>query len=95
MLSKTLYIFVDCASKVSVPRLPKDVACHLDSTCTGISCCAYVELIHKNINIFLALEPCNNKVRFGIEKYQFTVSLMDFDFGTRRHFHIARVFEIE
>jgi hypothetical protein len=75
MLSKALYIYVvDCASKVNVPHLPKDVVCHLDSTCTGISCCVYVELIHKNINIFLALEPCNNKIRFGIEKYQFTIS---------------------
>ncbi|CAG2196992.1 unnamed protein product [Mytilus edulis] len=47
-----------CPSVV-LPDLPDDVVCHLDSTCTSVTCCAHVGLINRNIHFFLTVDPCN------------------------------------
>lgn len=85
----------DCSSNLTVPTLPNDIVCHLDSTCTGISCCVDVGLIDQSISVYLTLDPCDYKLNIGIEKYQFEFSLLDFEFGIRKRFHIAGVMEME
>ncbi|VDI06314.1 Hypothetical predicted protein [Mytilus galloprovincialis] len=85
----------DCSSNITVPTLPNDIVCHLDSTCTGISCCVDVGLIDQSISVYLTLDPCDYKLNIGIEKYQFEFSLLDFEFGIRKRFHIAGVMEMD
>lgn len=86
--------FSDCASDMTLPDLPDSVNCYLDETCTGFSCCANVEFINKNINIFLNIDPCRYTLNIGIEKYQYEFFLMDFEFGVQKQFHIGKVIEI-
>ncbi|CAG2204549.1 unnamed protein product [Mytilus edulis] len=38
--------------------------------------------------------PCNYKLNIGIEKYQYEVFLMDFEYGIEKQFHIGKVIEI-
>ncbi|XP_063420822.1 uncharacterized protein LOC134706043 [Mytilus trossulus] len=84
----------DCASDMSLSDLPDSVLCYLDDTCTGLSCCANVEFINRNINIFLTIDPCNYRLNIGIEKYQYEFFLMDFEFGVQKQFHIGKVIEL-
>ncbi|CAC5409208.1 unnamed protein product [Mytilus coruscus] len=78
-----------------LPNLPDDVVCHLDSTCTSVTCCALVGLINRNIHFFLTVDPCNQTFSLGIEKYQFEFSLYETDFNLQKQFHIGRVLEID
>jgi hypothetical protein len=57
------------------------MACHLDTTCTSVTCCAPVDLINRNINFFLKIDPCNYTFSLGIEKYNFEFSLYETDFN--------------
>ncbi|VDI08519.1 Hypothetical predicted protein [Mytilus galloprovincialis] len=84
----------ECATNVTLPDLPDSITCHLDNTCTGFSCCADIEFIDRNVNIFLTIDPCNYKLNIGIEKYQFEFFLMDFEFGIEKKFHIGKVIEV-
>ncbi|XP_076086913.1 uncharacterized protein LOC143057490 [Mytilus galloprovincialis] len=84
----------ECATNVTLPDLPDSITCHLDNTCTGFSCCADIEFIDRNVNIFLTIDPCNYKLNIGIEKYQFEFFLMDFEFGIEKQFHIGKVIEV-
>ncbi|VDH92137.1 Hypothetical predicted protein [Mytilus galloprovincialis] len=84
----------ECAVNVTLPDLPGTIKCHLDNTCTGLSCCADIEFIDRNVNIFLTIDPCNYKLNIGIEKYQYEVFLMDFEFGIQKHFHVGNVIQI-
>ncbi|VDI45262.1 Hypothetical predicted protein [Mytilus galloprovincialis] len=84
----------ECSSKVELPILPKEVVCHLDSTCNGITCCIEIKLLQKNINVFMDIDSCNYRVSIGIEKYQFHFSFGDFQFGVQQNIHISKVIEI-
>ncbi|CAC5375019.1 unnamed protein product [Mytilus coruscus] len=83
-----------CLSAV-LPSLADNVVCHLDSTCTSVTCCAPVGLINRNIHFFLTVDPCNQTFSLGIEKYQFEFSLYETDFNLQKQFHIGRVLEID
>ncbi|XP_076076023.1 uncharacterized protein LOC143046845 [Mytilus galloprovincialis] len=83
-----------CPSVV-LPDLPDDVVCHLDSTCTSVTCCAHVGLINRNIHFFLTVDPCYQTFTIGIEKYQFEFYLYETDFDLQKQFHVGRVLEFD
>ncbi|XP_052071170.1 uncharacterized protein LOC127709608 [Mytilus californianus] len=83
-----------CPSAV-LPDLADDVVCHLDSSCTSVSCCAHVGLISRNIHFFLTVEPCNQTFSLGIENYKFEFSLYETDINLQKQFHIGGVLEID
>jgi len=89
-----LYICLSECPKAVLPDLPGGMACHLDTTCTSVTCCAPVDLINRNINFFLKIDPCNYTFSLGIEKYNFEFSLYETDFNVQKQFHIDRVLEI-
>ena len=78
-----------------LPTLPSDTSCHIHNTCTGVTCCADVTLLDRPISAFLVLDSCSHILQLGIEKFQFNVSLFDFDFGVDKVFHIDQVFKIQ
>ncbi|VDI33335.1 Hypothetical predicted protein, partial [Mytilus galloprovincialis] len=84
----------ECTSEVNLPDLPDSISCYLDDTCTGVSCCAHIGFINRNINFFLTIDPCSYTFKIGIEKFQYEFFLMDFEFGIQKQFHIGQVIEI-
>ena len=82
------FAITECSSSstiISVP-LPPDVTCYLSNTCTGIDCCAQVDMLGLSINAFVDLDPCNNTLTVGIEKFIYKTSILDIDFGTVQTF---------
>ncbi|VDI03913.1 Hypothetical predicted protein, partial [Mytilus galloprovincialis] len=84
----------ECTSEVNLPNLPDSLSCYLDDTCTGLSCCAHIGFINRNINFFLTIDPCSYTFKIGIEKYQYEFFLTDFEFGIQKQFHIGQVIGI-
>ncbi|XP_052090897.1 uncharacterized protein LOC127727822 [Mytilus californianus] len=84
----------ECDGMIMLPDLPGGMICHLDSTCTSVTCCTPVALINRNINSYLTIDPCNSVFKLGIENYQFEFSLFKTDFNVQKQFNVERVINI-
>ncbi|KAJ8320500.1 LOW QUALITY PROTEIN: hypothetical protein KUTeg_002087 [Tegillarca granosa] len=69
-----------CPSTLNLPILPSNVLCHIEDTCTDVECCITSTRIGRHFNVHVNLDPCYFRINISIEKYQFTISLFDFEF---------------
>ncbi|XP_046562951.1 uncharacterized protein LOC124271844 [Haliotis rubra] len=75
----------ECSSR-AVPSLPDSVRCHLTSNCSTVDCCVDVSLINRTIQAKFDVDICNLQITMTIEKLSYTVSLMEYEWGTEGHF---------
>ena len=95
----TVY-FIECQKDLTqsgspLPSLPSNMVCQITESCTGIDCCVRVDPIHHNFHVYLDIDPCNFKIKFGIDKFQFEIYMQDFDFGVEKDVRLVNVVRIK
>ncbi|XP_052083535.1 uncharacterized protein LOC127720826 [Mytilus californianus] len=50
-----------CPLTIDKPMLHDNVTCQVTSSCTGVKCCLYTEELHRNIDVHLLLNPCDQR----------------------------------
>ncbi|KAK3612535.1 hypothetical protein CHS0354_024512 [Potamilus streckersoni] len=78
----------ECLRNISLPKLPKEVHCHLDNSCTNLSCCLHLEEIGRKVNFRVNIDTCMRKITLGIEKLTSDVMMFDFVWGIRHRFQL-------
>ena len=81
-------MFTECEKFTPEVGLPSESSCYFSSSCDLIKCCFDAELLGKSYLVFLQFDTCNNKLRFGVEKSEYSLSLNDYEFGTVEHFDL-------
>ncbi|CAG2190136.1 COL12A [Mytilus edulis] len=89
----------DCADNITLPSLwsdspPNPLTCSFNNECSGVSCCIDSMFINRSFYTNLELDPCEQKLHIGIEKLQFTVSLLDFVFDKDQEFSLKKTIRI-
>uniref|UniRef100_K1PXP9 Uncharacterized protein n=1 Tax=Magallana gigas TaxID=29159 RepID=K1PXP9_MAGGI len=82
-------------SDSSLPLLPSNMVCQITESCTGIDCCTRADPIHHNLHAYLDIDPCNFKIKFGIDKFQFEIYMQDFEFGIEKDVRLVNVVRIK
>ncbi|KAK3612512.1 hypothetical protein CHS0354_024483 [Potamilus streckersoni] len=85
----------DCNHSLSFPSITGPVSCYVPDYCTAIDCCIDVRLIDRAFNIFVDLDACNYNLIIGIENYNRTISLLDYEWGKPDQFYLLGVVRIE
>ena len=81
--------FTDCPLNVTTESLPPGLDCYIPSPCTAVYCCLNATTpFQQALSAFLDLDPCNQRLLIGIEKYVHTLSLFDIVFG-KMIFHFS------
>ncbi|XP_046562947.1 uncharacterized protein LOC124271840 [Haliotis rubra] len=75
----------ECSSR-AVPSLPDSVRCHLTFNCSTVDCCVDVRLIKRTIQAKFDVDICNLQMTVIIERLSYTVSLLEYVWGTEGHF---------
>ncbi|XP_076085322.1 uncharacterized protein LOC143056122 [Mytilus galloprovincialis] len=70
-----------CAADMTLPTLPANAACNLHDKCTAVDCCMSTDFLQQGFHSFVELDPCNHKLKFGIERVTGTVDLNGYAFG--------------
>ncbi|CAC5374575.1 unnamed protein product [Mytilus coruscus] len=88
-----------CADNITLHSLWSDspsnpLTCSFNSECSGVSCCIDSMFINRSFYTNLELDPCEQKLHIGIEKLQFTVSLLDFVFDKDQEFSLKKTIRI-
>ncbi|KAK3102203.1 hypothetical protein FSP39_009587 [Pinctada imbricata] len=84
-----------CAEPLNLPTLPQNSVCHIHDTCTGVTCCHDVTLLGRPVSASLKLDACEQQLLLSFERFQFNISLFDFEFGEDKTFHLDQVFKID
>ncbi|KAL5015119.1 hypothetical protein ScPMuIL_009389 [Solemya velum] len=71
------------------------LTCHLQKTCTAVECCVEVTRIRRSFNVFLSLDPCEARLKIGIEKMTYDLSLIDYEFDVEEHFLLLGVIRVD
>jgi hypothetical protein len=81
----------ECGLNIDLPALPEGASCHIPDSCTGVNCCVDYDVIGKSFHAYILLDACGDKMTVGIEKKQFNVSLIGYNFGYEEHFYLRGV----
>ena len=79
----------------SLGSLTAGVSCHITDTCTGVSCCLDPTTTSQPIRAYLTIDSCDYKLKVGIERLYFELSLFDYQMGTTRFFKLYGVVGVE
>lgn len=80
-LNTFVTLFSDCTLGVSPAVLDGNIVCIIGSKCTEVDCCVQDDETMMDFNTYLRLDPCEFTLQVGIEKFNFIVPLVDFNFG--------------
>ncbi|XP_053398282.1 uncharacterized protein LOC128556671 [Mercenaria mercenaria] len=84
----------ECLYDIDLPQLPESTVCRVPTFCTGIECCSVVKLLRRNINTYIFVHSCLNRLEIGIERMKYTVDLSGFEFGTEKIVSLQGVFNL-
>ncbi|XP_053398344.1 uncharacterized protein LOC128556707 [Mercenaria mercenaria] len=85
----------DCPLKIHTLVDDADIMCYIPKYCTAVDICAHVPLINRNIHVYLRIHACNSVLDVGIEQFQFSVGLFDFEFGKDVAINLKDVFKMK
>ncbi|WAR05123.1 hypothetical protein MAR_020492 [Mya arenaria] len=80
----------ECVAPKDVESLNGSVQCHIRKSCQMIECCATVDILKRNFYTYMSVDACNKTLTVGIEKYSYTISLVNYQFGTMEHFWLQK-----
>ncbi|XP_064646638.1 uncharacterized protein LOC135499666 isoform X2 [Lineus longissimus] len=78
---------------VKIDKLPIGIKCELTEYCTGIKCCASLDLkiVKRNFKFWAILDPCEFSLSIGFENAHYNRSLTGYTFGTKQTLTIGHV----
>ena len=83
-----MYFLSECDKFSPGLVLPSEASCYFSSSCDLVKCCFDAELVERSFLVFLQLESCNNRLKFGVEKSEYFLSLKDYVYGTVEKFDL-------
>ncbi|XP_060567960.1 uncharacterized protein LOC132726632 [Ruditapes philippinarum] len=78
----------DCPLRLSLPELPDNVGCYIDSSCLHIECCYLVPELNHAFSLSLRVDDCNYDITTSIEQLQMQRKLSLFEFGKQITFDL-------
>ncbi|ESO82597.1 hypothetical protein LOTGIDRAFT_236952 [Lottia gigantea] len=81
----------ECPLITNLPPLSNGLTCYIPDTCTGIQCCAPVPILKRSFEAFIYLDSCNFKFRVGVEKYEFSRNLINYEWGTKESLSMQKL----
>lgn len=81
---------------ITPPTLPSSkISCYVGSTCTSVSCCLQDDITTLSYQLSLDIDACAEKMTIQLEKMSYTVSLFDYQMGTKGTAKLFGVLVIE
>ena len=69
---------------ITPPALPSSkISCFVGSTCTSVFCCLEDDVTTRSYQLSLDVDTCAEKMIIKLEKMSYTVSLFDYQMGTK------------
>ncbi|XP_052071180.1 uncharacterized protein LOC127709616 [Mytilus californianus] len=85
----------DCDTLTSdLPLLPGTTVCHIQESCTSVSCCFNVDKIGQSFQASVDIDPCRSLLTVTIEKFTLQKNLLDFLWGTLVEMWLFGLFRI-
>ncbi|CAG2251944.1 unnamed protein product [Mytilus edulis] len=73
----------DCDTLTSdLPLLPGTTVCHIQESCSSVSCCFNVDKIGQSFQASVDIDLCRSLLTVSIEKFTLQKNLFDFQWGT-------------
>ncbi|XP_052067241.1 uncharacterized protein LOC127706624 [Mytilus californianus] len=85
----------DCQYDLKLLKLPESTACNLGQSCTSIYCCIQENNLRRSFNVWLDVNTCTYKLRFGIEKLSHQIDLFGYKWGTIERKYLMNVVRVE
>lgn len=57
------------------------VRCHIPSSCDRVTCCVYVQEVHRHAKLELNMDTCNYQMEGAIDNLRNTYALFDYSWG--------------
>lgn len=84
------------ACKVRPPVLPSNsISCHINASCTGISCCFDDDITGLTYQISVTMDSCGETLIITLEKMKFEISLFDYPMGTKSTAQLFGILQLE
>ncbi|KAK3609660.1 hypothetical protein CHS0354_035945 [Potamilus streckersoni] len=77
-----------CDLSLILPSLTGRIANYLPANCSGVETCIEVSQLRRSIHLYFYFNYCDYILRIGIEKYDFTLKLLDYTWGTAQEFSL-------
>jgi hypothetical protein len=75
--------FTECSSLTSeLPSIPDTTVCHINDTCSSVSCCFNVDKIGQSFEASIQIDPCTFSLTITIERLTLQKNLLDIQRGT-------------
>ncbi|XP_071145134.1 uncharacterized protein [Mytilus edulis] len=84
-----------CFEDVVLPDLPTDAKCNILPSCLGIDCCLGVDFLQHKFKASFELDVCSHQLHMQIERYQKTLNLIDYKYGSIQKLSFMNVVKIE
>ena len=86
--SHVFVTLLDCPAELlsALPPLSGPFTCYIPEYCSGISCCADIDIISRSFNAYLLLDTCKFVLTVGIEDYKTEIPLKFYKWGTDESF---------
>ncbi|VDI43606.1 Hypothetical predicted protein [Mytilus galloprovincialis] len=84
-----------CFEDVILPVLPADARCKILPSCLGIDCCLGVDFLQHKFKASFKLDTCNHQLHLQIDRYQKTLNLTDYTYGSKQKLSFMNVVIIE
>lgn len=78
------FLFSVCTLDVELADLSDNAFCTLSSKCNAIDCCLKSKLLQRNFAASLSVDQCSMVLTVAIEKLQFEIRLLDFEWGMQQ-----------
>ncbi|XP_071123204.1 uncharacterized protein [Mytilus edulis] len=85
----------DCQYDLKLLKLPESAVCNLGQSCTSVNCCVKDNILRKTFNVWVDLDPCTYKLKFGIEKLSHEIDLFGYKWGTTERKYLMNVVRVE
>lgn len=86
----TFYYYLTVCGRIqSLPALPSDIHCSLDTTCYNITCCTDILGVGRSLSIALSVDSCRYTVSLQMERLQRNISLMKYEWGEFRNVQLV------
>ncbi|XP_053400990.1 uncharacterized protein LOC123541000 [Mercenaria mercenaria] len=85
----------ECLLNVTIPDANlQNISCTLLAKCTSASCCIPIPLIGRNVKVNLDVDPCALTMNVGVERLNYSLSLIDYEFGRQEYIWLAGVLRL-
>ncbi|KAL5013969.1 hypothetical protein ScPMuIL_008239 [Solemya velum] len=69
--------------------------CNFSESCETINCCVEAEATRQTFTVTMEINPCSRKLTLVIEQFAYSVSLIDYPWGSETHYDLKGLVQVK